>query len=342
MGYERQGKIAIQGGERDTLPQDRDLEAGTGAAKNDDEDEDDDLPSAETALAHRLPGQKKAKKNHDHSHSHGSSGGGGHSHGGHSHDGSMNMRGVFLHVLGDALGNVGVILAGVFIASTTYWWRYYSDPLISFVITIIIFHSALPLVKSASFILLQGVPSGVPLEQVKEAMHRVDGVLSVHELHIWQLSESKIVASVHVLVDCSTGQEQKYMGIAADLRRLMHAYGIHSSTIQPEFVAGGIVEAARISGVEVATVGDGSSGDAAAQQTGADGHKRDAEGRLIAVDGSLVEHALSRVPSSCLLACDEECEEEPCCPPEEPVQKAKSNVGSDDGHGHGHGHGHSH
>ncbi|PWN28168.1 cation efflux protein [Jaminaea rosea] len=333
MGYERQGKsVAIQGGERDTLnpaasssngygTMDRDVEADADAAN-------DDLPSAETAIAHRLPGSNKAKKDHSHG------GAGGHSHGGghgHSHDGSMNMQGVFLHVLGDALGNVGVILAGVFIATTSYWWRFYSDPLISFIITIIIFHSALPLVKSASFILLQGVPSGVPLEQVKEAMHNVRGVLSVHELHIWQLSESKIVASVHVLVDCSTGQEQRYMEIAADLRRLLHAYGIHSSTIQPEFVAGGMAEAARISGVEVAET-DGGKGGSSAPKT-------DSEGRLMTKDGSLVEHALSRAPSSCLLACDEECgPDEACCPPPPQQQQVAK---SDDGHNHGH-EGHNH
>jgi zinc transporter 1 len=76
-------------------------------------------------------------------------------HGGHSH-GNMNMHALLLHVLGDALGNVGVISSGLIIWQTTWWWRYYSDPMISLFITIIIFSSALPLVKSASFILLQG------------------------------------------------------------------------------------------------------------------------------------------------------------------------------------------
>jgi hypothetical protein len=81
-----------------------------------------------------------------HGHSHGDSGahdeesvGGGHSHG------SMNMQGVFLHVLGDALGNVGVIASGLVIALWSSPLRFYSDPLISFIITIIIFSSALPL-----------------------------------------------------------------------------------------------------------------------------------------------------------------------------------------------------
>lgn len=68
-----------------------------------------------------------------------------HSHGGHSHGGSMNMKALLLHVLGDALGNVGVIATGLIIWLTSWKFKFYCDPLISLVITAIIFHSALPL-----------------------------------------------------------------------------------------------------------------------------------------------------------------------------------------------------
>src|SRR5271156_6995751 len=89
--------------------------------------------------------------------------------------GNMNMKAVFLHVLGDALGNIGVILTALFIWLTNFSWRYYSDPVISLIITAIIFSSALPLVKSASLILLQGVPQGVSLEDVKADILEVKG-----------------------------------------------------------------------------------------------------------------------------------------------------------------------
>ncbi len=73
----------------------------------------------------------------------------GHGHGGHGHShGSMNMRALLLHVLGDALGNVGVIATGLVIWLTTWSWKFYFDPIISLVITVIIFSSALPLGKS--------------------------------------------------------------------------------------------------------------------------------------------------------------------------------------------------
>jgi zinc transporter 1 len=83
------------------------------------------------------------------------------------------MGGVFLHVLGDALGNVGVIATALFIWLTDFSWRFYADPVISLVITAIIFSSALPLVKSASLILLQGVPSGISIDDVKEDILQV-------------------------------------------------------------------------------------------------------------------------------------------------------------------------
>lgn len=156
---------------------------------------------------------------------------GGHSHShGHSH-GSMNMRALLLHVLGDALGNVGVIATGLVIWLTEWKFKYYFDPMISLVITIIIFSSALPLVRSASFILLQGVPPTISLEAVRKEILNVPGVLSVHELHVWQLSETKVVASVHI----TASRKHDFMTVAARISERLHHHGIHSSTIQPEY-----------------------------------------------------------------------------------------------------------
>lgn len=77
---------------------------------------------------------------------------------------------------------------------------------------------------------MQGVPSHVSLEAVRSSIKAVPGVVSVHELHIWQLSESTVVASVHVLI--TPGQE--YMDVANGIKAVMHDHGIHSVTIQPE------------------------------------------------------------------------------------------------------------
>jgi len=146
----------------------------------------------------------------------------------------MNMRGVLIHVMGDALGNVGVIATGLIIWLAKWDGRFYMDPTISLIITAIIFSSALPLVKSTSYILLQRVPEHVRLEELRTEIQNVSGVISIHELHVWQLSESKSIASVHVYVRKDTD----YMEVAADIRRVLHEFGVHSSTIQPEFHSG--------------------------------------------------------------------------------------------------------
>ena len=155
---------------------------------------------------------------------------------GHSH-GDLNMRGVFLHVMGDALGNIGVIVSALIIWLTEYSWRYYVDPGISLVITVIILCSAIPLCKAASRILLQAVPAGMSIDHIKQDIDSLPGVISSHHLHVWQLSDTKLVASLHIKVDTQLKGEgsDRYMLLAKQVRKCLHAYGIHSSTIQPEF-----------------------------------------------------------------------------------------------------------
>ncbi|KAG0283530.1 hypothetical protein BGZ96_012088 [Linnemannia gamsii] len=168
--------------------------------------------------------------NHDHDHDHD-----------HSHDDNkkgtkpsgedLNMRGVFLHVLGDALGSVGVIFSALFIWLTDFSWKQYMDPIISIFITGIIIHSAWPLVRSASFVLLQGVPVGVDIEEIRKEIKAIPDVISIHDLHIWQLTNIKMVASLHVLC---TNQEA-FERVSRTVKTVMHRAGVHSTTIQPEF-----------------------------------------------------------------------------------------------------------
>jgi zinc transporter 1 len=156
--------------------------------------------------------------------------------GAHSH-GDLNMRGVFLHVMGDALGNIGVIASALFIWLTSYKWRYYADPAISLIITVIILASAIPLCKAASRILLQAVPTGMSVDDIKADIENLPRVVSAHHIHVWQLSNTKHIASLHVQVDCDIygAGSESYMHLAREIRECLHKYGIHSSTIQPEF-----------------------------------------------------------------------------------------------------------
>lgn len=160
---------------------------------------------------------------------------------------SMNMEGVFLHVLGDALGNVGVIITALFIWKTEYSWRFYSDPVVSLVITAIIFSSALPLCRKSCKILLQATPPSLDPNVIAEEITLLPTIKSIHDFHIWNLNEDFMVASLHLELNelPETGvQDQKGEGIinknafvetVAQVRRLLHKYGVDSVTIQPEF-----------------------------------------------------------------------------------------------------------
>lgn len=150
-----------------------------------------------------------------------------------SSTGSLNMHGVFLHVLGDALGNVGVIASGLFIWKTDYSWRFYSDPIVSLLITVIICASAIPLSAKASKILLQATPSNINADTVKSQILNIKGVISVHDFHIWNLDESFSIASLHVEIECSRNE---YMTVAKQIRNIFHKFNIHSATVQPEFI----------------------------------------------------------------------------------------------------------
>ncbi|CDH59725.1 zinc transporter 1 [Lichtheimia corymbifera JMRC:FSU:9682] len=86
------------------------------------------------------------------------------------------------------------------------------------------------LVRETSNILLQA--SSIAIDDVRNDISQLKEVLSVHELHIWQLSDTKHIASLHVLLKSPSD----YMAIASDLRKLLHRRGIHSATIQPEFL----------------------------------------------------------------------------------------------------------
>ncbi|KEY81233.1 cation diffusion facilitatormetal ion transporter [Aspergillus fumigatus] len=146
----------------------------------------------------------------------------------------LGMMGVLIHVLGDAANNLGVIIAALVVWKAKYEGRYYADPAVSMAIAIVILLSSLPLVRKSGTILLQSVPLGVDPEDVKHDLEAIPGVESVHELHIWRLNQEKALASVHLAV--SDELIADFMETAKIINECFHAYGIHSTTLQPEHV----------------------------------------------------------------------------------------------------------
>ncbi|PYH82292.1 putative cation diffusion facilitator family metal ion transporter [Aspergillus uvarum CBS 121591] len=144
----------------------------------------------------------------------------------------LGMLGVLVHVLGDAANNVGVIISALVIWLTTAPARYYADPAVSMAIAIVILTTSIPLVRSSGKILLESVPSGINLDDIRHDLETIPGVLSVHELHVWRLNQEKALASVHVAIAKETVSE--FVQIAQTMSDCFHSYGIHSVTVQPE------------------------------------------------------------------------------------------------------------
>ena len=115
----------------------------------------------------------------------------------HAQRGDLNIRSAFVHMLGDALGSVAIIIGAVAIRQTG--WNQI-DPLLSILIGALIVWTAWDIIRDSLNILLEGLPRGLKLRDVTGAMMGVEGVLDVHDLHIWSLGSSAHALSCHVLI----------------------------------------------------------------------------------------------------------------------------------------------
>ncbi|KAJ1157422.1 hypothetical protein NDU88_010135 [Pleurodeles waltl] len=194
----------------------------------------------------------------------------------------LNMRGVFLHVFGDTLGSVILIVnATVFYfvwkecpddvpcinpcvdshfkyhvhpyvnhtvtsLSSNGWnsttchetgpcWLLYLDPSLCLMRVCILLYTAFPVLKESALILLQTVPKQIDIYSLSQKLAGIEGVEDVHELHVWQLAGSRIIATAHIkcIDPCM------YMGVAKHIKDVFHNEGIHATTVQPEFPAMG-------------------------------------------------------------------------------------------------------
>ncbi|NXS64288.1 ZNT10 protein, partial [Brachypteracias leptosomus] len=146
------------------------------------------------------------------------------------------VSGVLLHVMGDALGSVVVVVAATIfhvlpLENAPCNWQCYIDPSLTIIMVLIILSSAFPLIKETSIILLQMVPKGVNMQLLTDRLARVPGVSSLHEVHVWELAGGKNIATLHV--KCQTPTD--YQDAAYKIRKVFHEAGIHSVTIQPEY-----------------------------------------------------------------------------------------------------------
>jgi cobalt-zinc-cadmium efflux system protein len=156
---------------------------------------------------------------------------------GHGHD--LNLRAAWMHMLGDAASSAGII-AGAAAIRYTGWLAI--DPVLSILIGIGIVWSAWSIIKDSLNILLEGLPKGLKLNDVLQQVGSIEGVINVHDLHIWSLGSENHALSCHVLIEDMPPSASE--SILRCINGLLHdRYAIHHTTIQFEHVKCALADA---------------------------------------------------------------------------------------------------
>jgi cobalt-zinc-cadmium efflux system protein len=145
--------------------------------------------------------------------------------------GDINIRAAFIHMLGDAVG-AGAIIIGAVVIRYTGWT--YIDPALSIALGALIVYTAWDIIRESLNILLEGLPRGLELTDVTNAMSEVEGVLDVHDLHIWSLGSSTHALSCHALIEDMPPSESER--ILKCINGVLAKFDIHHTTIQFEHV----------------------------------------------------------------------------------------------------------
>ena len=142
----------------------------------------------------------------------------------------LNIRSAYLHMVGDAAASLAVVIAGIIIAFTSW---YVADPIVSIIFAFLVLWSSWSILTESIQMLLEGTPTGIDLAKVKQKISEIQGVLSVHDLHVWAVSSGLIACDCHIMIteqSVSAGQiiQQNVSHMLA------HDFKISHSTIQIE------------------------------------------------------------------------------------------------------------
>jgi cobalt-zinc-cadmium efflux system protein len=149
-------------------------------------------------------------------------------HGGAKDD--INVRGAYVHMLGDAVSALGVVIAGVLVATTHLTL---ADPIVSLLIAGLILASSYGVASESVMVLLEGTPAGMDMPAVIAAIRAVTGVMDVHDLHVWMVGPGVIACSCHVVVAEQSIREGQQV-LRAVVHDLEHRFRITHTTVQVE------------------------------------------------------------------------------------------------------------
>jgi len=138
----------------------------------------------------------------------------------------INIDAAYLHVLGDLLQNLGVVVAGIIIWARPDWQVV--DPLVTLVFSGIVLYTTVGLIKRTGHILLEGVPDSIDVLALQDALRGLDGVADVHDVHVWELTADKPAMSCHVILAPGAGHD----GVLAAAQETAAKHGVDHATIQ--------------------------------------------------------------------------------------------------------------
>ena len=142
--------------------------------------------------------------------------------------GNLNLRGAFLHVIGDLLGSIGAIIAGLLIIF--FGWSI-ADPIASLIVAVLILISGYRITKDAVHVLMEGKPDFIDLDDVREELLKIPSVLSLHDLHSWSITSDFPALTVHLVVSGEANRDEVLIEVKSLLEQKFH---ISHSTIQME------------------------------------------------------------------------------------------------------------
>jgi cobalt-zinc-cadmium efflux system protein len=142
--------------------------------------------------------------------------------------GNVNVRSAYLHILGDALGSVGAIIAGILMSA--FAW-YIADPIISVIVALLILKSAWGIIDESIHILMEGTPPTVKADEVKQALLAIPGVKNIHDLHIWTVTSGIDSLTCHLLIDSEQNSQDILQQAVLTIEK---RFNIQHTTIQIE------------------------------------------------------------------------------------------------------------
>ena len=145
----------------------------------------------------------------------------------HSHQTNDNVKGIYLHVIGDLLGSIGVLISAFFIKYTNFSWKYYIDSFISLIIIMFLFYNGIELFLKTSKILINSTPNYINLNQIKNLILENSEILSISKFYIWEISNNNLISIIH----CEINNLNNFLIIQKKIKKILKNFNIKDINI---------------------------------------------------------------------------------------------------------------